>query len=519
MLSVLVAAIFATIDPLLMRQLVDSAVPKHHLTEAVELAVGIASCFLGRYCFNAFGSFITFSIAQVCARALKLEMLEQMNRLSDDYHSSTPTGEKIMRIGNDVDEIATLGADTTNQVFKVSLLIILNLVMMMKLSVRLTLVVLPLFPIFVFVQRHYRTTLERRARDVRSEAGSAISLLTEFMGAVPQIQVLSAEPVAMARSTTAWDALLSAEKTQRGTQIRFSLMIGVVLASAILSVLAVGSVGATRQLLSIGTLVAFYSYIGRVFDPVGAAMDLYTRIQAVGASIQRIRDLLALEPTVVDGEVEEIEDRGEGYLLSHVSVTFGQKKALQDIELQIGLGERVAIVGPSGSGKSSLARLLARVADPTTGAVTLQGRPISLVRLRTLRQVVAYVPQFPSLFRGTIRENLLLADEAATVDQLDAVLEIVQFRTTLDRLSNGLDTAIGSGGVMLSGGEQQRVAIARAILREPAILIMDEATSALDGPTERALFMALCKARPNLTLILISHRVHLLTWGRSPHTP
>jgi ABC-type multidrug transport system fused ATPase/permease subunit len=510
-----VASLVATIDPLLMRALIDRALPQRDLRWALELAGAIGLCYIGRSALSAAGSLVNFSIAQRCVRDLRVELLDQINRLSADYHEQTPTGEKLTRIEHDVDEIANLGADTANQSVRAILFFALNLAMMAKLNLLMTLTILPLMPLFAVVQRSFSVLLKTRAEDTRSKVGLATSILTEHLAAVPQIQFLGAEAASAQRAVTAWDAMLRTQRIQRRTQIAFSLSIGAILAASIFVVLAFGSVKVLAGALTIGGLVAFYTYGTRVFEPVSSAMDLYARLQSVGASIRRVREVLDLEPTVKDSGMRRLESAhlSEGFNIQDVSYSYGKKGALSNITLKIDAGECVAIVGPSGAGKSTLVRLLVRAADPGSGSIRLEGRPLTDYTLASLRSAVCYVPQHPVLFQGSVRENLLYANPQANADEMFRAIQAVQLESALDNLPQGLDTPLGPGAVSLSGGERQRLALARSLLRKSAVLALDEATSALDALTERMVLRSLAQFRAQQTMIVVSHRIKSLAWA------
>jgi ABC-type multidrug transport system fused ATPase/permease subunit len=510
-----VASLVATIDPLLMRALIDRALPQRDLRWALELAGAIGLCYIGRSALSAAGSMVNFSIAQRCVRDLRVELLDQINRLSADYHEQTPTGEKLTRIEHDVDEIANLGADTANQSVRAILFFALNLAMMAKLNLLMTLTILPLMPLFAVVQRSFSVLLKTRAEDTRSKVGLATSILTEHLAAVPQIQFLGAEAASAQRAVTAWDAMLRTQRIQRRTQIAFSLSIGAILAASIFVVLAFGSVKVLAGALTIGGLVAFYTYGTRVFEPVSSAMDLYARLQSVGASIRRVREVLDLEPTVKDSGMRRLESAhlSEGFNIQDVSYSYGKKGALSNITLKIDAGECVAIVGPSGAGKSTLVRLLVRAADPGSGSIRLEGRPLTDYTLASLRSAVCYVPQHPVLFQGSVRENLLYANPQANADEMFRAIQAVQLESALDNLPQGLDTPLGPGAVSLSGGERQRLALARSLLRKSAVLALDEATSALDALTERMVLRSLAQFRAQQTMIVVSHRIKSLAWA------
>lgn len=508
------AGIVVAVDPLLMRSLIDEALPQRKLRWALELAGGIGLCYFGRSFLYAMGSLVNFSIAQHCVRGLRIALLDQMNRLSADYHEQTPTGEKLTRIEHDVDEIANLGAETANQSVRAVLFFVLNLAMMAKLDLPMTLTILPLMPLFAIIQRRFSILLKTRADEARGEVGVATSVLNEHLAAVPQIQLLGAEQASAQRALSMWDGMLRAQWIQRRTQIAFSLSIGAILVAAILVVLAFGSAKVLAGDLTVGGFVAFYAYGTRVFDPISSAMDLFARLQSVGASIRRVRELLALQPSVRDLGTRYFNScrLHEGFNIEKVSVSYGCKPALQNLTLRIEAGERIAIIGASGSGKSTLARLLVRAADPDAGCIFLEEQPLASYTLASLRGTVCFVPQHPILFRVSIRENLLFGNPRATTEDMLRAIKAVQLASVLSQFPQGLDTTLGPGAVGLSGGERQRLAIARALLRESAVLILDEATSALDIPTERAVLASLAEFRAHQTLIVISHRISALTW-------
>jgi ABC-type bacteriocin/lantibiotic exporter with double-glycine peptidase domain len=514
LVSVSLAGLAVTIDPLLMRTLIDSALPQRKLQWALEMAGGIGLCYFARSVLNAVGSLVNFSIAQRCVRDLRIALLDQMNRLSADYHEQTPTGEKLTRIEHDVDEIANLGADTANQSIRAILFFALNLAMMARLNLSMTLTVVPLMPLFAIIQRRFSVLLKARADEARTGLGAATSALTEHLAAVPQIQFLGAEEACAQRTVSTWDWMLRAQWTQRRTQIGFSLSIGAILVTSILVVLALGSAKVLGGVLTIGGLVAFYTYGTRVFEPISSAMDLYARLQSVGASIRRVRELLDLEPTVRDSGTRRLGSDGlnQGFDIQDVSFSYGSKAVLSNLTFQIGAGERIAIIGASGSGKSTLARLLVRAADPESGCILLEDHPLTDYTLASIRGTVCYVPQHPVLFQGSVRENLMYANPRASVEQMLRAIEAVGLASVLSQFPQGLDAPLGPGAVGLSGGERQRLAVARSLLRESAALVLDEATSALDAPTERVVLQSLAKFRTNQMIIVISHRIRSLTW-------
>jgi ABC-type bacteriocin/lantibiotic exporter with double-glycine peptidase domain len=214
-LCALLVGVTVTLDPLLMRSLIDHALPEHNLSLALKLVSGIGLCYLGRSALSGLGSLTNHFISQQCVRDLRTALMNKMNRLSADYHEQTPMGEKLTRIEHDVDEIANLGADTANQSVRALVFFTFNLVMMAKLSFQMTLTILPLFPLFAIVQYRFSHKLKARADAVRVEVGSANSLLAEPLGATSEIQLLGAEESTEQRAASKWERMLRAQVIQR----------------------------------------------------------------------------------------------------------------------------------------------------------------------------------------------------------------------------------------------------------------------------------------------------------------
>ncbi|RXH53886.1 ABC transporter ATP-binding protein [Granulicella sibirica] len=515
----LVTAIFAgaiaTLDPLLMKYLIDTTLPHRRLSDSLLTVVSLALCFVGRSALNGGSGLVSFRVAQLLAQDLRVEIIAHMTRLSADWHERTMVGEKLSRIDQDVLQISQIGAEMANVVVRSVVFFFVNLAIMFVLNWKMTIVTLPLPPLFIWVRSRFRGVIQERADQAQIEIGVASGALVEHLGAVPQIQLLGAEEDRIGRTVDAWARVMRAQWAQRRTEILFSISVTSVLAIAILLVLGFGIHEYSLDLLTLGGLVAFYTYVTRIFEPVSTALELYSRAQRMLASVRRVRTILSTEPTVPDqGKITEIRlPLSTGVHCDLVSFAYrSNENVLHRVSLQIGDRENVAIVGRSGSGKSTLSKLLARIVDPTAGAVLIDGRPAFEYSLRALRQTICYVPQHPVLFSGTIRDNLLMANRNATDSMLQRVIDIAQLSSVLFRLPRGLDTIVGPEAVGLSGGERQRLAIARALLRNSSILILDESTSALDLPTEQALLQAVADYCKDTALVLISHRLRSLTW-------
>jgi ABC-type multidrug transport system fused ATPase/permease subunit len=308
------------------------------------------------------------------------------------------------------------------------------------------------------------------------------------------------------------------QTAQRLAEIRFSAasMFVIILGSVL--ILGFGGYDVIRHRLTVGGLVAFYSYVIRLFEPMSGAVDLQSRFQRVGASIQRI--------IAVGGDAEVMIGNGQRTQrlnkenvarleFREVCFSYGPDRTVLDrFTLCVAGGEKVALVGFSGSGKSTIGYLATRLYSPDAGSVLIDNMDLRHLGQRDLRSVVAVVPQEPVLFDATMRENLLYGDTSATSGDLDKVVSWAQLEDVIRRLPRGFDEPLGPMGRKLSGGEKRRVALARAFLQRPQILILDEVTSGLDGPTAARMLEGLDRFRQSkCSLLLISHKPSAISWA------
>jgi ABC-type bacteriocin/lantibiotic exporter with double-glycine peptidase domain len=509
------AAVVSTIDPLLMRRLIDDQLPRHHLMGSLLSVLAIAACLLANIASLLWSLQINFEIEQGTAQQLRIAVLEQLNRLSADFHENTPAGDNMTRLGADVDQIAQLAAEIVPSSIRAVVVLVANLAVMLYLNATMTLTIVPTLILFSWFQSRFSVIMRQRADVAQNETGRASSVLYEYVSAIPQLQLLGAQSLALSNAVSAWSRMIHARRVQKLAELRYSGAVNGAFILAMFLVLSLGSYEYLRGLLSVGALVAFYTYQTRVFQPVSVATDLYSRLQRVGASVRRVQSLLEVETSVPDTGTILVAPHQLKDGMSVQAVQYSYRPdtvVLHNVSFRIAVGESLAIVGASGSGKSTLARLLVRLCDPQTGHLTLAGRPLPDYSLAALRQTVCYLPQKPILFAGSVRENLLYARPDASTNQLQSVIDIAQFRSVVDRLPKGLETDLGPAGHSLSGGEMQRLALARALLRQSPVLVLDESTSALDIPTEQLVLKSIADHAGHSILIVITHRLRSIAW-------
>jgi ABC-type bacteriocin/lantibiotic exporter with double-glycine peptidase domain len=503
------------LDPLLIKWLIDRILPKKDFHLLLLAAAGFLGIYVCRLGFSALAAFISFRTVQSLVMRIRLSILEQMNRLSTDYHETTPVGEKLYRLEQDVDQVAELGSGLVPYALQTIFNAIFVVVTMFVLDFKLTCLVLPLVPLFFLFRRSFEGRLRGASESAQRESSRESSFLQEHLTAVVQIQLLHQE----AEQTRAFQkraiARTNALNHRNLVEIMFRTSYMAIIALGTITILSYGSYQVFVGALTVGGLVASYSYMARLFDPLNAAVEIYSRLNRMSVSIRRILEVIQAIPTVREGPgVISLPAlvRGDSELRN---VTFSynhDRPVLTNISLKVRAGEKVALVGISGSGKSTIAKLIARLYDTERGTTYIDGIDVRLVRLESLRSRVCYIMQEPILFDRTLRENLLLGNPSATTEELRQAVEIADLEDLFRRLPHGWDTPLGPRGNALSGGERQRVALARAVLQRPALLVLDESTSALDAPSERRVFSNLARHFPHQTIFFISHRISALKW-------
>ena len=512
---IVLSSLMFLLDPLLIKWLIDRVLPKRDFRLLLFAAAGCFGIYVCRLSFSALAGLVSFKTVQELVFRIRLNILEQMNRLSADYHETTPAGEKLYRIEQDVDQVAELGSSLVPYVLQTSFNALFVVGTMVVLDFRLTCMVLPLLPFFFGFSRYFDGRLRRASDLAQRESTNESSFLQEHLDSVIQIQLLHQEKNQTQAFLERAIQRVKALNSRMRVEIAFGTSYMAVIALGSIAILGYGGYQVFIGVLTVGGLVAFYSYMGRLFDPLHAAVDIYARFKRLDTSIGRILEVIEKLPSVRESPTAmhfppSMRGRVE---LKRASFSYrtGQR-VLNALELGLEAGEKVALVGVSGSGKSTITKLIARLYDVDDGAVYIDGIDIRNLRLESLRTKVCYLMQDTVLFDRTLRENLALGKPAASSKELTRALEIADLGEVVLRLPKRLDTRLGPRGSILSGGERQRVALARAVLQNPVLLLLDEATSALDAPSERRVFANLAEHFPHQTMVIISHRICALEW-------
>jgi ATP-binding cassette subfamily B protein len=517
LLSIIAASMLALLDPLIIKWLIDVAVAGHSVKLVLLGVIIFGAAYCGQLACSYASYLLGFVVSQKMIFRLRVALIRRLHLFSARYYENTSVGEILYRVEQDVDRIGELGGDVLPSLIRMSIVAVMVLVTMAILNLRMTLMILPLLPLFYLLQHRYLKDLTIAADSTQQQMGSISSFLQEHLLGMLQLQLLNRTGTHGRKFARSLATGAKVQTKQRVAEVRFSAasMSVIVMGSAI--ILGYGGYNVINNRLTIGGLVAFYSFVIRLFEPMSVAVDLQSRMQRVGASIRRIVSILSNAVMIPrNGKPKQRLERGNGAELVFAGVCFSYQPdriVLDRLSFRVSKGEKVALVGASGCGKSTIAHLATRLYDPDAGSIQIDGIDLLDLGQRNLRSVVTAVPQEPVLFNATIRENLLYGDPSATSRDVDYVVFLAQLHNVIRALPRGLDEPLGPMGRKLSGGERKRVALARAFLQRPQILILDEVTNAIDGPTATSLLEALDRFRLGRSVILISHKPSVISWA------
>lgn len=472
--------------------------------------------YFGQAGFSIVGTWFGFSASSKLAFQLRLILLEKMAALPPTYHESTSSGAKALMVRENVDQIGTLSGDAFPVIFKIVILGTCTLGAMCWLSIRLTLILMPMFVIFFFTLRHHRRVLFACSQDIQSFRTRSSGTVYEFLDHVPQFQLLNQARRQVLRVVGDLSKTLRLEHKRKSGEVRFNVAGALLSGSMFGLVMAIGGLEVLAGRLTVGGLVAFYAFLFYVLEQLSITVDLIARFQRIIPCIGSIREFLATPPVIMDApNACEIVRSSKTPRIEFDRVWFAFRPnmpVVQNLSLQIDPGERLVLAGPSGAGKSTLVKLIPRMHDVTAGTVYLNGRDVRDVRLSSLRGTVAYLPQETVLFDCSLEENIVMG-RSCTRRELNRIAEMIEIDAILTRLPSGWNERLSPKGNVLSGGQRQRLALARALVSYPGVLILDEATSQLDLPAEYVILDRLKTSAPDSTLIVVSHRIPAPNWA------
>jgi ATP-binding cassette, subfamily B, bacterial len=442
---------------------------------------------------------------------MRLGLFRQLQRLSPRFYADMPVGQIATRLNADIGEIQRVAAEIAlawvgNVIFLIGTVVILY-----RLDRVLFAASLAVLPFAVWALVRYRSRLEAAVTGVRDRSADVGSFLIETLLGMKVIVGFNAQDREAKRFRDRNDAFIDALMSMRRLTYLSGGVPGLLLSAGSAVVFIVGGMRVIDHTITIGTLVAFIAFQMRLVWPIQALMGLYASLASARVSLRRVNEILDAPLDVVEAPDAVPLPAARGHIaLDDVTFGFGRGVAVLDhVSLEVRAGERLAIVGRSGEGKSTIADLLVRQLDPATGHVLLDGIDVRRTRLADVRRNVLVVDQEPFVFNATIAENIRYArPDASEADVLGAA-DAAGLTALVNRLPQGIETSAGERGRALSAGERQRLAIARAFLADPAVLVLDEATGALDPVTESQVAAGYEAVMRGRTTIIITHRLEL----------
>lgn len=453
-------------------------------------------------------------------RSLRVRVFDHLTSLSLDFFEREKTGRLVARMTSDVDALQELISQGLVMFVQNFLIFVGAVIVIFSLSWQLSLGVLVIVPPLLVASRWFRRRSNVAYLAVRERIGENLATLQEGLEGVRVVQAFGQERGWVRRFSRTNERQYEAHIETVRISARYFPFVELTGVVGVAVIVGLGGVLVDNAVVTVGTVLAFVLYLNNLFEPIQQLSQLYNTVQSAGAALQKLFWLLDTETSI--GEKPGAVDLPATGALAITGVGFAYgggppdtdglvhpvgPPVLSDVDLTVGAGERVALVGPTGAGKSTLAKLVARFYDPREGTVAFGGVDLRLATLRSLRDRIVVVPQEGFLFAGTIRDNIRIGRDGATDADVDAAVAAVGLTELFAALPEGLETEVRERGSRLSAGEKQLVSLVRAALADPAVLVLDEATSNLDPGTEHAVERALERLTEGRTVVVVAHRL------------
>jgi subfamily B ATP-binding cassette protein MsbA len=440
---------------------------------------------------------------------LRHDFFVHLQKLSLAFYEKRKVGAIASRLLNDISSAqGFIGSAFTNSIMDLSTLLVIAAILFWM-NWQLALVALSVFPLYIMVNRIFKRRIMEATRKAQAKMEAIAGGVHEHLSSVPVIRSFVREKSEERRFFQDTREHLGFVLRRVHQSSKATTLIGLITSVAPIIVIWYGAMQVVQNQLSTGGLVAFYAYLGMLYQPLNRLSELNIMLANSRSAMERIFEIFDTDPDIVDRPGARDLDSAKGEI-ECANVTFAYDKTrsvLKDLNLRIQAGTSIALVGPSGAGKSTFIRLIPRLFDVDKGVIRLDGIDLRDITLRSLRGNIAWVPQEPILFSSSVQENIRYGRRNANLEQIITAAKHANAHDFILDLPRGYQTEIGERGVLLSGGQKQRLSLARAFLKNAPILILDEATSSLDSKSEHAIKQALARLIQGRTTITIAHRL------------
>ena len=507
--ALLLATATALAPPFLSKYAVDYGIKEHDLAALSWIVAIFLLAGLANWGMSYLQTYLTGWVGERILADLRNKLFGHLQRLSLGFYERNRAGVIISRLTNDVEALDQLVTDGVTSLVQNTLTLVGTAILLFVLDWRLALATLAVIPLMSIATVIFRVRSTRAYRDVRERLGLLTATLAEDIAGMRMVQAFTREQQAMENFRVVAERYRDSNMQTVVLNGWYFPFVDLLSSIALAVVLGYGGHLYFQGSVTLGTLFAFMLYVQNFFDPVQQLSQLYNTFLSATAALDKIMDVLDEDPTVLDQPGAVQLPPAEGHVrFEDVRFSYGTgPEVLHGLDLDVQPGTTVALVGHTGAGKSTIAKLLARFYDPTAGRLTIDGRDLREVTQESLRYQLGIVPQEGFLFAGTVRENIAFGRPEAKPDEVVRAAQAVGAHDFIMRLEDGYETHLQERGGRLSLGQRQLVALARALLADPRILILDEATSSVDIGTERKIEQALRLLLAGRTAFIIAHRL------------
>lgn len=508
-IAIALTAVIEFLVPQLIQYTIDKVIPTHEPTMLVKVATGFLIAALGLASLGFVSSYLLSILGQRAIFSIRNDLYTHLIEQDIEYFDRNRTGDLMSRLTNDVNALQKLiSSDLLEIVTSIGVFIVVS-IYMFSANWQLTLALYITFPFFILITKYFSKKIRKVYRYVQISMANMTNHLQDSLTSVRLMKSFTNEKFETSKFKKNNDENMNANLNASYLSSMYGPLIGIVNSVGFAIVIVMGAWFAMEGTMTTGAIFAFVAYLKLVQAPITKFTKFIRELQQAAASYDRIMEVMNIEPKIKNKEnsIELPAIKGE---VQYENVDFsydGKTAILKNINLTLKQGQMTAIVGSSGSGKTTMSNLLQRFYDPTAGQIKIDNLPITEVEIESLRKQIVVVAQDIQLFSGTLKENIAYGYSEATEEEIEAASKAANAHEFITEFPAGYLTQIGERGVKLSGGQKQRISIARALLKNPNLIVLDEATAALDTESEKMIQESLSMLLENKTSLVIAHRL------------